>query len=252
MNVLKSIAAAFGMYSVLPAPYVDWNPSSLRYVLWAFPLIGLVCAGSWWLIALIPLNDLLRGAALFLAPLLITGGIHLDGYLDVYDALASHGSVADRVRILHDPAVGAFAVIHLAIYAVASVALCATLVPTVPALGCLGAVFVLSRALVACSLATRPVIEGSSLARRFAEEADRRGLRWFSAILVILCGGVQVMSATWLGGICFAAALLACAWCLSVAQRRFGGLSGDLCGWMLVKVEFWSLAAFVLLQWWFL
>ena len=32
------------------------------------------------------------------------------------------------------------------------------------------------------------------------------------------------------------------------AQRQFGGISGDLAGWFLVKMEFWLLAAMVLAQ----
>ena len=32
------------------------------------------------------------------------------------------------------------------------------------------------------------------------------------------------------------------------ARREFGGVSGDLAGWFLVKAEFWMLAALVAVQ----
>ena len=36
----------------------------------------------------------------------------------------------------------------------------------------------------------------------------------------------------------------------ATAMKRFGGVSGDLAGWFLVKLEFWLLAALVAVQLW--
>ena len=46
----------------------------------------------------------------------MTGGIHLDGFMDTKDALNSYGSREEKLRILKDSRVGAFAVIRLALY----------------------------------------------------------------------------------------------------------------------------------------
>ena len=51
-----------------------------------------------------------------LLPLLVTGGIHLDGFLDVADARSSHQSRARKLEILKDSHVGAFAVIAMGCY----------------------------------------------------------------------------------------------------------------------------------------
>ena len=92
MIVLQTVAVAFSMFSALPMPQIEWNEKNMRWSLCAFPLVGAVIGlGCWgWLrlCAALSLPELLRGAGLCLLPVLVTGGIHLDGYADTCDALA--------------------------------------------------------------------------------------------------------------------------------------------------------------------
>ena len=151
MWVLETVAVAFGMYSALPVPRVEWNERNMRYALTAFPLVGAVLGLAWWgvcaLSNALALPTVMRGAMLCVLPTLLAGGIHLDGYADTCDALASHASPARKQDILRDPHCGAFAVIRLFVYYVVFFALCCALDPTARALRCLGLGFVLSRAL---------------------------------------------------------------------------------------------------------
>ena len=116
-NLLSSILAAFSMFSAIPVPQTEWNRQSMRYTLCAFPLVGVVIAGCSWLWVLLcrrfALPEIIRGAGLCLLPVLITGGIHLDGYADTWDAISSHAGIGKRQEILKDPHIGAFAAIHL-------------------------------------------------------------------------------------------------------------------------------------------
>lgn len=50
-------------------------------------------------------------AVLILIPVLITGGIHLDGLLDTADALSSYKTKEEKLEILKDSHAGAFAII---------------------------------------------------------------------------------------------------------------------------------------------
>ena len=252
MWVLETVAVAFGMYSALPVPRVEWNKKNMRYALAAFPLVGAALGLAWWGVCALgnalALPVVLRGAMLCVLPTLLTGGIHLDGYADTSDALASHASPARKQAILRDPHCGAFAVMRLCVYFIASFALCCAVEPTKTALWCVGLGFVLSRALSGLLLTVLNVAEGSSLAKAFADAAAKRRVRW------ILCAVSALLAAAmlWLGRLTGAAML--CAAALTVwryvhtATREFGGTSGDLAGWFLVKAEFWMLAAVVAMQ----
>ena len=49
-------------------------------------------------------------------PVLITGGIHMDGFLDTMDGVCSYGDREKKLEILKDPHLGAFAVIYTFAY----------------------------------------------------------------------------------------------------------------------------------------
>ena len=94
------------MFSAIPMPRVEWNDRNMRYALCAFPLVGLAAGlvmALWvWLSVFLGLPNLLLAAGLTAIPVLLTGGIHLDGYADTHDALASHRSPAERQEILKE------------------------------------------------------------------------------------------------------------------------------------------------------
>ena len=112
MIVLQTMAVAFAMFSALPVPQFTWNSKNMRYALCAFPLIGGVIGALWSLCGALPLPDMIRAGGFCLIPVLVTGGIHLDGYADTSDALSSYGNREKKLEILKDPRCGAFAVIR--------------------------------------------------------------------------------------------------------------------------------------------
>lgn len=245
MIILESILIAFSMFSAIPMPQTDWNSRNMRFSLCAFPLVGVViglCCYFWarfciWL----SLPGILRGGGLCLLPLLITGGIHLDGYADTCDALACHGDTAQRQAVLKDPHLGAFAVIHTGMYMIADFALCAAL-PQVCLVSLLG-LFGLSRSLSGLALTVFPLRPGSGLARSFADAADRRSVRLVLTVFsiffaVLLCAGGAALSVV--------AALFLFLFYRRMCSRLFGGLSGDLAGWFLQLAELWMLGMLVL------
>ena len=126
MTVLQTIAVAFAMFSAIPMPQFEWSQKNMRYALCAFPLIGAVCGGLWCLVGVLPVPELVRAAGFCLVPVLVTGGIHLDGFADTCDALSSYGDAEKKLEILKDPHCGAFAVIRLCAYFILYFALCAS------------------------------------------------------------------------------------------------------------------------------
>ena len=247
MNILKSVLVAFAMFSAVPVPQVEWDRDSLRWALGAFPLVGallaLLCRAWLFLCATLDLPSLLRGALLCLLPVLVTGGIHLDGCADTCDALASRGSVEKKQEILKDPHTGAFAVIRLGVYFTASLALW-TALPSVRMTALLG-LFGLSRSLSGLALVSFPLREGSGLARSFAEAADNGRVR-----ILLLAEAALFALLLLVGGQLLAvlAAGLVFGYYRRLCVRDFGGLSGDLAGWFLQTAELGMLAAMVLTQ----
>ena len=192
-------------------------------------------------------GSVLRAAGLCLLPVLVTGGIHLDGFADTCDALASCAPLEKKQQILADPHCGAFAVIRLCSWFLACFALW-TQLPDGRALMALAIGQVLSRALSGYAVARFPLAKNTGLAHTFATAADRAFAGRFLAVLAGVCVAAQAVLAKG-PGIGAALAALLCLWRYrAVAQKQFGGISGDLAGWFLTRCELWQLAAAVVCQ----
>ena len=244
MTLIQTLIVAFSMFSALPVPFVEWNDRNRRYALCAFPLVGALIGGlCWGWVALcdwLALPALLRAAGLCLLPVMVTGGIHLDGYADTCDALASHAG-PDRMRqILKDPHTGAFAVIRLCGYFVASFALWGAL-PVWRGWAVLG-LFCLSRTLSALALVAFPLAPGTGLAAGFVQAAAVGRVR---AVLWVLAALLSALTLWQGGGLAVPAAWILWLLYKRTARVRFGGVSGDLAGWFLQKAEVWMLAGLV-------
>lgn len=253
MLLIDTVLAAFSMFTALPVPGGRaWNERATRYILCAFPLTGTLCALSWLLwgavCARFAIPSLLRGAVFAVLPHVVTGGIHLDGYMDTSDALASHADAERKQEILRDPHCGAFAVIRVCIYIVVYTALCASVNLSGRALRALCLSFLLSRALSGLMLTRLPVAEQSSLARMFTEtDMKKRTARiltvWVIGIVIFLFYFHGIFG---IAACASAAVVLACY--TYTAKHVFRATSGDLAGWFLVKAEFWMLAAVYIAQ----
>lgn len=57
-----------------------------------------------------------RALIFLVLPVIVTGGIHVDGYMDTSDAIHSYGDREKKLSILKDSHIGAFAVIRLLVY----------------------------------------------------------------------------------------------------------------------------------------
>lgn len=241
MTMIETVIVAFSMFSALPMPRIEWTERNRRYSLCAFPLVGAVVGLACWgwlrLCVWLGLPALLRGAGLCVLPVLLTGGIHLDGFADTWDALGSHAAPERRREILKDPHAGAFAVIHLCLYFVVDLALWTEL----PADGALPLVllFCLSRALSGLALTLFPLASGVGLARSFAEAADKGRVRIALAVLTAALAAGLLACGAWASVL--AAALVFGAY-YRMTVKQFAGLSGDLAGWFLQTAELWMLA----------
>lgn len=252
MRMLETMVVAFSMFSALPMPRVEWREDNMRYSLCAFPLIGAViglfCWFWAWVCGALELPVLLRGAGLCLIPVLVTGGIHLDGYADTWDALGSHAAPEKKQEILKDPRLGAFGGIHLCGYFVASFALWACL--RVYEAGAVLLMFTLSRSLSGLAVAAFPLARNTGLAHTFAAAADKKRVRWVLGGLSLVLMALLCLGWDRMGALMSLSALGVFFWYRRMAVKEFGGLSGDLAGWFLQTSELWMVGAMVLYQYW--
>ena len=208
------------------------------------PLVGAEIGALWALAALLfgaffPPGKGASGivAAFFLTaiPLVLTGGIHLDGFMDVTDAVRSWRDVEERRRILKDPHAGSFAVIGCVMCLLAAFASFAS-GWTEPVL--LIGIPVVSRCMSVIAVSMLPKMgqsEYSEMKRDARSVAVPVVIMLFAAAVSAFFSGVR------------ASALLAVVAGYGVALFRgyksLGGMNGDIAGYALTVGETWGLIA---------
>lgn len=173
--MINSFLLAFAMYSKIPMPRADWSREKMKYVMVFFPLIGAVIGLFLWgfglLCKTLEAPDLFRAAGFTLIPLLITGGIHMDGFLDTTDALSSYQTREKKLEILKDSHTGAFAIIFCGIYLVADLGIWSAIPETL--LPVMALSFVFSRSLSGLSVVTFKNARKDGLLATFSSSAER-------------------------------------------------------------------------------
>jgi adenosylcobinamide-GDP ribazoletransferase len=191
-----------------------------------FPLVGFGLG-----LILIGVNTLLRfvfpptlSAAILLAVwILLTGVLHLDGFLDACDGLFGGFTPEKRLHIMRDERVGAYALAggillllikFTAITAVPNLAIALILAPT------------LGRWAISLGLISFPYARAEGLGRTMKDEAgsaDRLLATAFTLVITLIVGG-------WLGLVSMAAVALT-VWLVSkYVMTRIPGLTGDIYG----------------------
>ena len=240
-RIWNGFCMSYSMFTALPCPYRPWDEDARELTLVCLPIVGAVLGALWVLLGALGLR-LLPGvsSAVFAAlPWLLTGFIHLDGYMDTCDALLSWRPLEQRLRILKDSRTGAFAVIALGIVMMFSYAAADAVDFTrFERLRMLLFIPVVSRCCSAFCVLILDPLDHSEYARLSGATAQPLAVLVMWVIAVAVC-------ALWLGytaavlvveSLAYAAAML---W----AIRTLKGVSGDLAGFALVISECAALVA---------
>lgn len=232
------------MFCAIPAPQV-WHEKSKGRMLLFFPLVGLEIGVIWaataWLCRWLQLPQLMQAAILCAYPYVITGFIHLDGFMDVIDATKSWRDLERRREILKDSHVGSFAVIGIVLLMVAQFA-CFASVSADADLRVLLLIPAVSRCCSALAVTALPPMATS----QYAGNEKKRSHIWVLAMQLCLVLAVGV----WLCG-SSALALLGCllghAWGLQRGYRSLQGMNGDISGYALTIGELCAVALYALI-----
>ena len=242
MSVLKSFCLAFSMFSKIPSPKVEWTEENRKYLFCFFPCVGAVVgAGMYvlWLLRLkagifIPFSVFALVGTVF--PILITGGIHMDGFLDTMDAIHSYQSRERKLEILKDSHVGAFACISLACYLLLYGAAMYLLLDERQVIF-LAVGFILSRTLSGLAILTVEGAKKEGLLYTMSGSAGKRVVLPVLFLWIFLSGIVSCYLCGIWGIGCIAVSLAFFLYYIHMARRSFGGLTGDLAGWFVTVYE---------------
>ena len=236
-RIFRAFFMCLGMFTAIPCPYRPWDEDARGLMLATLPAVGAVVGALWF--ALVELGSWLvppvHGALVVALPWLLTGFIHLDGYMDTCDAMLSWRPLEKRLEILKDSHTGAFAVVGLVLLALfsydAANSWAVDMRPLIfiPIVSRCGSAFSV--------LALRPI--GHS---QYAEMNGSDVQRLTVAVIWIAAVGC---CALWLGRSAIVLLIETLAYTAAMAwvYRTLHGVSGDLAGFALTISECAALVA---------
>jgi adenosylcobinamide-GDP ribazoletransferase len=229
--------AAIRFLTILPTPFRgtgegEEGGKQLSY----FPLVGLVIGlllvAVYWLLSFLLPGAVVLGLVIA-ASAIISGGLHLDGLADTFDGLAGYRATEDRLRIMRDSRVGAFAVIGVSLVLLLKY-ISLSSVPPMFILATLALMPVLSRWAMVYAVTAFPYARPSGLGSSF-----KRGANWTRfGVATLIALGVALLLTFWTGLIYFylvTIAVMLGVWVVTVVMStylkgKFSGLTGDSYG----------------------
>ena len=240
MKLIRAFFMCLGMFTSLPCPYRPWDEDARDLMTACLPMVGAVLGGLWYALSLMAdalLPQTLRAAAVAFIPMLLTGFMHLDGFMDTSDAILSWRPLEERQKILKDVHCGSFAVVALALLLIGQFAAARD----IPAdrLPALILIPVSSRCMSAFCVRALPAIGHSEYAR-----LNRASAAPITALVMLL---ITCIFALFFRGYWTILAVLATvvgyAAAMFHAVRLLKGVSGDLAGYALCVGELCGLIA---------
>ena len=228
----------------------NWTVEDFGRSVKSFPLVGAVLGACYALVAYclciwlptlgweVPRH--LSGVLLLLLPLLLTGGLHADGFMDTMDGVFSGRSRERKLEIMKDSRVGANGVTSFVLLLLLNWAILLDMPPfwLVPALFVMP---VIGRCMMVGAITCFPYARPEGMGKAFAEYAGKKSL-WLAFFLTAVC------VAPW-GPLAGAAFLVSAVFTVCFARYItgvLGGLTGDVYGALTLLNEVQVLLVFLL------
>jgi adenosylcobinamide-GDP ribazoletransferase len=236
----------------IPIPIAcPWEKQTIRGALASFGVIGFIIGG-------ILASTLAVTASIFptwICALLIvtlwvflTGGLHLDGLMDVADAVGSNASLEKKLAIMKDPHVGSFAVLVAFFYLIWKVAIIyGLLIQTELSLHRLLFFVILipaiSRLLPLFLLYYLPLIKQEGLAYQWKQHLTMKEVAIASFVILFFTIFFPIML------LIISAYLLFFFLLRQWIMKNFKGINGDLLGASIEGGELWGLSTLWMYIW---
>lgn len=232
------------MFCAIPAPQI-WDEKARDKMLLFLPVVGLEIGLLWavlsWLCQILNIPCLITAMVLCVYPFLVTGRIHLDGFMDVTDAVGSCRALERRREILKDSHVGSFAVIGLVLLVLAQFS-CFASVPETADFQILILIPAVSRCCSSLAVTVLKPMQTSQYAQRTASIGK-------ITILVIQLAGFLLAGYFLCGkyALALVGALLGYGAALRHGYKSLEGMNGDISGYALTLGELAAVAVYALL-----
>lgn len=221
----------------------DWSPASfgrsVKYFTLIGAIIGLILAAiNYTLSQFLPAHVL--AAVIILAEIVITGGLHCDGFMDTADGVFSGRSRERMLEIMKDSRVGANGVVAFGLLLLLKYSLIVDMTSTMLTTALL-VMPVAGRLAMVISITSFPYARPDGMGKAFAQYAGRSTLliaAIVALVIVIPLGLTAVVSA----GAAVVAGVLAARYFTNV----LGGLTGDTYGAVTYLTELMALLVFVI------
>ena len=232
----KAINMTLSMFTVIPLPKYEWDDRAAKHIMKLYPFIGLIIGALWYLsfFVLSKLNVpiMLMAALILTVPYILTGFLHLDGFMDVSDALLSRRDKETKLRILKDSTVISVVLLLLVEFAGMFTVLNKNLDMRI-----LIFIPIASRAINGYFIVSQEMLGQSSLAKFFKEGTGKvdeiilLGIYVLVALITFFTLGINYLIAILAMGLISFILLLK-------VKKELGGINGDVAGYILVLMEF--------------
>ena len=241
---LHAFAMCQSMFCSIPAPQI-WDEKAKDKMLLFLPIVGLEIGAIWvgiaWACRLLNLPKMIAALILSAYPYIVTGFLHLDGYMDVTDAVKSWRDLERRREILKDSHVGSFAVIGIVLLMIAQFAFFAS----APA----DADFLILIFIPAVSRCCSALAVTGLKPMSTSQYADQRKSKSHMVVLTIML--VAFLAAGFLlcgkYGFALIGGLIGYGLALRRAYKSLEGMNGDISGYALTIGELCAVAVYALL-----
>lgn len=238
-NLINGFIMALSMFTILPVPYKVWKDEAVRHMMKLYPLVGIFVGVINYVVFRLTdyfnLSTILISALTMVTPFIITGMLHLDGFMDVCDALLSRRDKKEKVRILKDPNTGAFSVISLGILFIIDFASTYTLVENRTSIIGIIIIPIISRSLMGIMLLKKEAMKESSLGSYFKKGTTKVDILILYIFLIIASGLFMLLGIKFI--LVPLAMIIIAILSIEKSIKELGGISGDIAGYGLVLSE---------------
>ena len=240
MRYIRSFFMAISMFSIIPTPNYKWEKENTKNILKFYPVVGLIIGALWVLLYnilnLIKVNNILTSAILLVYPIFITGMLHLDGFMDICDAVFSRRDRETKLKILKDSCTGAFSVISFGVLMIIEFASIYSIVEYKKNILFLLFIPIISRSFMALMILIKPEIKESTLVKIFKDGTSLvdRVLQIIILVIILL---ILFLKLGYMYSIFMVIMCLFMLYKTNTNIKELGGINGDVAGYGLIVGE---------------